>query len=51
MPTKPSTQKQARFFGAIAGKAIKVKGFPASHAKSDLKDLKVSKLPKKAKRR
>lgn len=51
MPTKPTSQKQARFFGAIAGGAIKVKGFPASHAKGDLKGMKVSKLPKKAKRR
>lgn len=51
MPTKPSTQKQARFFGAIAGGAIKVKGFPKSHAKSDLKGMKVSKLPKRAKKR
>jgi hypothetical protein len=41
---RPVSQKQARFFGARAGEG-------KAWAKADLKGVKVSKLPKRAKRK
>lgn len=48
---RPVSQRQARFFGAIAGGALKKKGFPAKAAKDDLRGVKVKKLPKKKKKK
>ena len=49
---KASTQKQARFFGFIAGGGKPRKGGPSrSQARDMLRGTKVKKLPKKARRR
>lgn len=43
---KPSSKKQARFFGAIAGGEAHVKGFSSEQARNRLRGVKISKLPK-----
>lgn len=45
---KPVSKKQAAFFGAIAGGAVKKKGFSAEEAKDRLRGTDVSELPEKA---
>jgi hypothetical protein len=47
MPNKAKSKKQARFFGAVAGGAIKKKGLSSSKAKEMVKGTKMSKLPEK----
>jgi hypothetical protein len=51
MPRKPSSRAQARLYGAVAGGAVKIKGFSRKAAKSDLRGMKVSRLPARAKKR
>ena len=46
----PKSKAQARFFGAIAGGAKKVKGFTKKEAQDRLRGVKVGKLPKKGKK-
>jgi hypothetical protein len=51
MPNKPSSKAQARFYGAVAGGAVKIKGFSRKGARNDLRGMKVSKMPARAKKR
>ena len=44
----PKSEAQAKFFGAIAGGTLTVKGISAADAKKALKGTDVSDLPKKA---
>jgi hypothetical protein len=43
----PTSQAQARLFGAIAGGQKKLKGFPASEARARLRGVHVAGLPKR----
>lgn len=45
----PVSRQQARFYGAVAGGAIKVPGLSESEARGKLRGAKMKKLPKKAK--
>jgi hypothetical protein len=48
---KPTSQRQARLFGAIAGgRATKARGMTATQAKNSLRGRKVKTLPKRSKR-
>lgn len=47
MPKKAKSKAQAKFFGAVAGGAIKKKGLSAKKAKEMVKGTKISKLPAK----
>lgn len=47
---RPTSKAQARWMGAIAGGAIKVKGFAAGAAKDGLRGVKLKKLPARAKK-
>jgi len=47
---KAQSKKQAAFFGAVAGGAIKKKGLSKDEAKTRLKGVKVAKLPYKKKK-
>jgi len=51
MPKKATSKAQARFFGAVAGGAVKKKGFPASKAREMLTGTTMNKLPNKKKRK
>lgn len=44
----PKSQAQARFFGAVAGGAIKRKGLSKSKARESVRGTKVKSLPKRA---
>ena len=46
---KAVSKKQAAFYGAVAGGAIKKKGLSKESAKKHLKGVNVSKLPTKKK--
>lgn len=48
---RPKSQKQARFFGAIAGGKVKRKGFSKKTAHDSLRGVKVKRLPAKAKKK
>lgn len=50
MPKKAKSKAQARFFGAVAGGAIKKPGLSAKKAGEMLKGTKMSKLPAKKKK-
>lgn len=47
---KATSRAQARFFGAVAGGAVKRKGLSKSEAKSRLRGVKLKKLPARKKR-
>lgn len=47
----PVSQAQARFFGAVAGGAIKKKGLSAQEAKKRLEGVQVKKLPERSKQK
>jgi hypothetical protein len=47
MPKKAVSKKQAKFFGAVAGGAIKKPGLSAKKAGEMVKGTKMSKLPMK----
>lgn len=51
MPGKAKSKAQARFFGAVAGGAIKVKGLSKSKAGEMLKGSKYKKLPARVKKK
>lgn len=51
MPKKAKSKAQARFFGAVAGGAIKKKGLSAKKAGEMVKGTKMSKLPSKKKKK
>jgi hypothetical protein len=48
---KPVSKAQARLFGAIAGGAVKKKGFSKAEAKTRLRGTNVKKLPARAKKK
>jgi hypothetical protein len=48
---KAKSKAQARFFGAVAGGRIRKKGLSKKEARTRLQGVKVSKLPKRSKRR
>jgi hypothetical protein len=45
---KPVSQRQARFFGAIAGGVRRVKGFSRAEARTRLRGVNISRLPRRA---
>jgi hypothetical protein len=48
---KAKSKAQARFFGAVAGGRIKKKGLSRKEARTRLRGVKMSKLPKRSKKR
>lgn len=46
---KPTSKAQARFYGAVAGGAIKSKGLSKSEAKGKLRGVKYKELPARKK--
>jgi hypothetical protein len=42
---KPVSRQQAKFYGAVAGGAVKVPGFSKTEARNKLRGTKMKKLP------